>query len=102
VVGLPNERIVIRDGRVYIFNEKHQDGLELKEDYLFPGLRTRGEIEIILGENEYYLLGDNRNVSLDSRVFGPVERKLIIGKTWIRAWPLARAAKFSFPIYESF
>ncbi len=99
VIGLPGEKIVIRGGKIFIYNERHKEGLELKEDYLFPGLRTGGEIETILKENEYFLLGDNRNVSLDSRVFGPVNRKLIIGRAWVRAWPLTRVAAFSPPAY---
>jgi signal peptidase I len=101
VIGLPKERIVIQGGDVFIYNEKNKDGVKLKEDYLFPGLRTGGSIDIVLKDDEYYLLGDNRNLSLDSRVFGPVQRKLILGKVWLRAWPIARAAKFSFPIYEN-
>lgn len=102
VIGLPGERIVIHGGDVFIYNEQNRDGIKLKEDYLFSGLRTGGDIDIVLKDNEYYLLGDNRNVSLDSRTFGPVQGKLIIGKAWIRAWPLAKAAKFSFPVYENF
>jgi len=102
VIGLPGERIVIRNGEIYIYNEKNRDGRKLEESYLFPGLRTGGEIDVTLKDNEYYLLGDNRNVSFDSRVFGPVEKKMIIGKVWIRAWPIARAAKFSFPVYNNF
>ena len=62
----------------------------LDEDYLLPAMKTLGDVELKLATDEYFLLGDNRIASLDSRAFGPINRKLIIGKTLLRGWPLER------------
>lgn len=91
VVGLPGERIVIENGRITIFNQLYQEGIELIEPYLPLGQRTLGEVDVTLGQEEYFLLGDNRSASLDSRIFGPVSKDLIVGKTLLRGWPLDKA-----------
>jgi signal peptidase I len=103
VVGLPGERVKIENSQVYI--GKDSDGMEpLREDYL-PGdietnLPLRGYSNVVLEENEYFLLGDNRDQSLDSRVFGPVDRGFIIGRTWLRGWPISRLTVFNTPDYD--
>lgn len=88
VIGLPGERIQIKDGDIIIFNDLYTDGIELIEPYLPAGLQTHGTVDITLGETEYFLMGDNRTASLDSRIFGPVDRDYIVGKTFLRGWPL--------------
>ena len=90
VIGLPGEKIQITAGQIYIFNEHNPEGRVLDETYLTPGMRTIGEFDVRLLDDEYYLLGDNRSASLDSRVFGQVKRDVIVGRTWIRGWPLSR------------
>jgi len=90
IVGLPNEKFKIIDGNVIIFNDQWPQGEILGESYLEAGVETSGEIEIELGDDEYYILGDNRIASLDSRVFGPIKRQAIVGRTWLRGWPLNR------------
>ncbi len=92
VVGLPNEVIRIEDGNVIIFNEQNLAGLILDESaYLEEGNRfTPGNLETNLDENDYFVLGDNRQASSDSRRWGAVPRHYIIGKAWIRAWPISR------------
>ncbi|MBI5254752.1 signal peptidase I, partial [Candidatus Falkowbacteria bacterium] len=62
--------------------------------YLAADVRTNGEYSWQLSENEYYVLGDNREFSLDSRSFGPVDKNLIIGKAWVRGWPFNRVGVF--------
>ncbi len=98
VVGLPGEKLVIANGEVKIYNTQNPDGYVLDESsYLEPGVKTSGtfgEIEITLADNEYYVLGDNRASSLDSRSFGPIKRTDIIGKTWLRGWPFNRFTVF--------
>lgn len=74
IIGLPGEDVEIREGKVYI------DGKPLKEDYLPENILTFPDQKIKLKENEYFVLGDNRNFSLDSRIFGPLPRKNIIGR----------------------
>ncbi|MFA6254994.1 MAG: signal peptidase I [Patescibacteria group bacterium] len=90
IIGLPGEKIKIAEGKVTIFNQANPQGVELQEDYLLPAMKTLGDVEVELSQTEYYVLGDNRIASLDSRAFGPVPRQDIIGKTLVRGWPLNR------------
>lgn len=90
VVGLPGERVEIREGRVYI------NGEVLDEPYLPEGVVTVSDSrnpqyeKLVLADNEYYCLGDNRPNSKDSRVFGPVPRQNILGHTLVRIYPFDR------------
>jgi len=101
VIGLPGERVKIENGLVYITSGGQTN--VLNEEYLTDGLETRlpisGYGEVTLKNDEYYLLGDNRDQSLDSRVFGSVKRDYIIGRTWLRGWPLTRLTLFNAPEY---
>jgi len=90
IIGLPGEIIKISDGKVSIAHDNNSPSEILIEDYLLPAMKTLGEVEVELGDDEYYLLGDNRLASLDSRFFGPVKRQFIVGKTLLRGWPLDR------------
>jgi len=90
IIGLPSEIIKITDGQIYIFSESHPEGEILEENYLLPAMKTLGDLEINLAEDEYFLMGDNRLASLDCRNFGPVKRQYIVGKTLLRGWPLNR------------
>jgi signal peptidase I len=98
VIGLPGDKVKIQDNAVYV------NGNKLEETYLLTGTETvlpvRGYGEVILGEDEYFLLGDNRGQSLDSRIFGLVRKDLIVGRTWIRGWPFSRFTIFSTPEYK--
>lgn len=79
VIGLPGEKVEVRNGRVWIH------GIALNEPYISgPPTYTQSRI---LGENEYLVLGDNRNNSSDSHVWGVLPRENIIGKTIFRYWP---------------
>ncbi len=92
VIGLPGERVLIQNGKVFI------DAKRLSEDYLPEGVLTEelpgaGIVEVELGEDEYFVLGDNREHSRDSRQFGPVKRSDILGKLLIRILPLDKFGK---------
>ncbi|HPX93694.1 MAG TPA: signal peptidase I [Bacillota bacterium] len=91
IVGLPGERITIRGGFVYV------DGQLLDEPYLEEGVMTsehaKEYADLLLGDKEYYLLGDNRMNSRDSRDVGPVSRDDIEGKLFFRFLPLERIGK---------
>jgi len=96
IIGLPEETIEIKDNKITIFNQSHPLGFVLDESsYLPPNQQTRGYLKIKLDDNEYFVLGDNRLQSSDSRRWGPLNKTFIIGKTFIRAWPIDRIAKFT-------
>jgi len=95
VIGLPEETVEIKNSRVIIYNDEHPDGLALSEDYLPKSLITDGQIKEKLGKNEYFVLGDNRPVSYDSRRWGVVPKNDIVGRVWVRAWPFSRVAIFN-------
>jgi signal peptidase I len=91
VIGLPNEVVRIEEGRVMIVNSENPKGFVLDEPYLSEGNKyTFGNLEMNLDENDYFVLGDNRSASSDSRSWGPVPRHYIIGWAWVRAWPFNR------------
>ena len=99
VIGLPGERVQIRDGKVWAAKAGEQLQ-EIKESYL-EGVVTQGQInstylDVTLSQDQYYVLGDNRGASLDSRTFGPITSHEIMGRTWVRAWPFDRWQVYSY------
>jgi len=93
IIGLPEESIRLYDGLVYA-----NDSL-IKEAYLRgrPHQRQEYNREWWLGPEEYFVMGDNRSDSQDSRAFGPVHRDLILGRVWFRYWPLRAWGKVTEP-----
>jgi len=88
IIGLPGETVEIKDGRVMVKNSEYPEGLILDQSYLDPPNRsTYPNVTEKLGDNEYFVLGDNRDFSSDSRIWGSVPRNMIIGRAFFRAWP---------------
>ncbi|MBP9695022.1 MAG: signal peptidase I [Candidatus Magasanikbacteria bacterium] len=98
IVGLPGERVKIEDNKVIIYNREYPQGKIVEEDYLSE--RTEGSVTVTLGVDQYFVMGDNREASFDSRRFGPIERSSIIGRTWFRGWPIGRIGTLSAPTYN--
>lgn len=98
IIGLPGETVEIKEGKVTISNQKEPYLLD-ESDYLLSDLFTPGEEIISLTENEYFVLGDNRSASADSRRWGPLNRENIIGRVLFRAWPFTAFAKIEAPAY---
>lgn len=100
VIGLPGEAVQIKNGSVYIYNQENPDGLKLNESYLPDDTKTlvngAGQSEKInIGEKEYFVLGDNRMFSKDSRSFGPIDKSFLVGKVLLRGLPLNKIALFT-------
>ncbi len=98
IIGLPGETVEIKEGKIVIY-ENNQPQVLNELDYLPSSLKTSGDILVTLGEDEYFVLGDNRAFSFDSRKFGLVPEEKIVGRVFIRAWPFADMEKFEAPEY---
>lgn len=97
IIGLPQETVEIKNNQITINNREFPTGFILSEFYINEA--TPGEIKIKLDANEYFVLGDNRDASSDSRRWGPLYKNLIIGRAWLRAWPINNAEAIKTPAY---
>lgn len=95
VIGVPGDHILIRGGQVYI------NGHLLRENYINPAepwtqnadwpLGQSGDTDgVLLRSDEYFVMGDNRNHSSDSRFFGPIHRDQVQARAWLRVLPLTK------------
>ncbi|MBN2884566.1 signal peptidase I [Patescibacteria group bacterium] len=100
VIALPGEGIQVKDGKVIIYNDEYPGGLVLKESYLDKNTPTYSNLDdkVILNDDEYFVMGDNRTASKDSRSFGPVNKSFITGRVFLRGWPFDRATIFNDPV----
>lgn len=97
IVGLPGETVLVSGGGVIIQNGEHPEGARLDESlYLENGVRTGGQVQVTLQEHEYFVLGDNRAASSDSRSWGALPEEDVIGRAWLRAFPFDTITAFSY------
>lgn len=96
VIGLPGERVVVKDGSVTVYNSQHPEGFNPDggKEYSKTIKTTPGNVDVTVQEGQVFAMGDNRTNSLDSRYFGPVDAGDIVGKLGIRIFPLNKAQKF--------
>jgi len=105
IIALPGEKVSIKNGDIKIYNDEHPDGFVLDETYLDPNLETYSADDAIVElrnddtSTEYFVLGDNRGASKDSRIFGPVNKSFIIGRVLFRGWPFDKIDVFKAPEY---
>jgi signal peptidase I len=86
IIGLPGETIELKNQSIIIYNETHPDGVELDEPYVQN--KHTDNLKVSLKDNEYFMMGDNRSSSSDSRYWGPLPAELIIGRAFLRLLPI--------------
>jgi signal peptidase I len=99
VIGLPGEHVVVKSDAITVQNDAHPKGFALNESYLPKGVETSGSYDYTLAAGTYLLLGDNRPFSYDSRSWGPLPTKNIVGLVRVRLWPLNELTAFAAPQY---
>lgn len=98
IIGLPGEKVAIENGKVRVYNSQHPEGSVINEAYLPSNDITFGKDDVIsLGDSEYFVLGDNRLASSDSRVWGILPKHDIVGRALLRAFPISQFGLPSFP-----
>jgi signal peptidase I len=97
VIGLPGDRVVVKDDVITIYNKEHPDGYNPDANQSWSDVVTKtggGPIDRVIGDDEVFVCGDNRANSLDSRVFGPIKVDTIVGKLSLRILPANTAKHF--------
>ena len=98
IIALPGESISVKDGKAFVNDQ------ELKEDYI--SVQTSGGSFLnegdtyIVPQGQYFVLGDNRPHSSDSRAWGPITKSAITGKAWVVYWPISQAEVVPTPNYN--
>jgi signal peptidase I len=89
VIGTPGDRVKVEGGSVYVNDRKLEEPYLRDATTLFPGSKLTEGMDITVDQNYYFVLGDNRPHSSDSREFGPISKTSIVGKAFFRYWPVS-------------
>jgi signal peptidase I len=99
IIGLPGETVLVKNNTVTIENKQNPNGFVLNETYLPAGTITSADNTWTLSSSSYFMMGDNRAVSYDSRSWGPLPASDIVGLVRFRLWPFNAIQVFSAPQY---
>ena len=89
IIGIPGDRIMVKNNQVYL-NSQLLDENFLPNDFVTkPGDFAVEGVEVVVPEGQYLCFGDNRPNSRDGREFGPIDRSLIVGKAFLKYWPIS-------------
>ncbi len=96
LIGLPGDRVVVKDGKITVYNDENPNGFDPDSTLGYGPVKTptEGNVDITVDQGEVFVVGDNRPNSLDSRNFGTVPVKDIVGTLSARILPLSQAQKF--------
>jgi signal peptidase I len=94
IIGLPGEKVEIANGVIRIINKENPDGMILDDTHVSESKKSHDSSSVVLRNNEYFVMGDNRKESSDSRVWGPLERKYIVGRPFLRLYPVSKISVF--------
>lgn len=94
VIGLPGETVLIENGAVTIVNSQYPQGHLLSEPYIDQVNKKFDTLSVKLGNDQYFVMGDNRAGSSDSRIWGPVTRDLFVGRPIVRLFPFNKIGTF--------
>jgi len=96
VIGLPGDHVVVKDGKITIYNQTHPNGFnpDTTGDYHISATTTTGDVDVQLQSDQLFVCGDNRPNSEDSRFFGPIDTNQVVAKLVLRILPLGKAQSF--------
>ncbi len=94
IIALPGETIDIKNGKVTIYNDSHPEGMLLEEPYVSEANQAHNSLKMSMGHDEYFVMGDNRAGSFDSRFWGPLKKDNIVGRAFLRLYPLNEVGFF--------
>lgn len=92
IIGLPGDILSVADGKVTVINTQNPQGFAVDDSYVIASHKTSESFKITLGPSEYFVMGDNRGESSDSRTWGPLDTKYIVGRPLLRLLPFNKVS----------